>query len=148
MENLTLPNYEVQLIRGVVPPGPQGTSAGSSGTRAPSSCRRTAGWIVADNETQHLGAGRAPHGRTVAVPRLQHRDTYDHTVYLTFLVNPLTPAETTTLEDLGLLNPRRPSRRRRAGHRERAGALNGSDAPDFQKAVVLNSTPSFVDADR
>jgi len=31
--------------------------------------------------------------------------SYDHTVYLTFLVNPLTPAETTTLADLGLLNP-------------------------------------------
>ena len=61
-------------------------------------------WIIADDEVATWELDELP---TAGAWEFQGYNTgsYDHTVYLTFLVNPLSPTETTTLEDLGLLGP-------------------------------------------
>jgi hypothetical protein len=103
-DDLTLPAYEVQLIRWRVPPGPQGNLGWQLWYSGAIVLPQNGLWIVADNEYATWELDELP---TAGAWQFQGYNTgsYDHTIYLTFLVNPLTPAETTTLEDLGLLSP-------------------------------------------
>ncbi len=105
VENLTLPNYEVQLIQWVVPPGPQGLLGWQLWYSGAIVVPQNGGWIVTDNERNTWELDGLPTAGDWQFHGYNTDDTYDHTVYLRFLVNPLTPAETTTLEDLGLLVP-------------------------------------------
>ena len=50
VENLTLPNYEVQLIQWVVPPGPQGLMGWQLWYSNAVVLPLNGGWIIADNE--------------------------------------------------------------------------------------------------
>jgi hypothetical protein len=61
-------------------------------------------WIIADNEYATWELDELPTGGSWEFQGY-NTGTYDHTVYLTFLCNPLTQEEATTLEDLGMLEP-------------------------------------------
>jgi hypothetical protein len=101
---LTTPQYEVQLIRWRVPPGPQGNMGWQLLYSGSIVFPQNGLWIIADNEYATWELDELPTGGSWQFQGY-NTGTYDHTVYLTFLMNPLTQAETTTLEDLGLLNP-------------------------------------------
>lgn len=101
---LTLPNYEVQLIRWRVPPGPQGNLGWQLLYSNAIVLPQNGGWIVADNEYATWEIDELPTAGDWYF-NAYNTGSYDHTVYLTFLVNPLTASETTTLEDLGLISP-------------------------------------------
>jgi hypothetical protein len=101
---LTTPQYEVQLIRWRVPPGPQGNMGWQLLYSGSIVFPQNGLWIIADNEYATWELDELPTGGSWQFQGY-NTGSYDHTVYLTFLMNPLTQAETTTLEDLGLLNP-------------------------------------------
>jgi len=92
--DLTLPNYEVQLLRWRVPPGPQGNLGWQLWYSGAVILPQNGTWIVADNEYATWELDELPtagdwqfYGYNIG--------SYDHTVYLTFLVNPLSPASLT-----------------------------------------------------
>ena len=101
---LTLPNYEVQLIRWRVPPGPQGNLGWQLLYSGAIVLPQNGGWIIADNEYATWELDELP---TAGDWYFNGYNTgsYDHTVYLTFLVNPLSVETAPTLADLGLLQP-------------------------------------------
>ncbi len=103
-DDLTLPSYEVQLIRWRVPPGPQGNLGWQLWYANAIVFPQNQTWLVADNEYATWELDELP---TAGHWQFRGYNTgdYDHTVFLTFLVNPLTPTVSTTLEDLGLLSP-------------------------------------------
>jgi hypothetical protein len=102
--DLTLPNYEVQLIRWRVPPGPQGNLGWQLWYSGALVLPQNGGWIIADDEYATWELDELP---TAGDWQFYGYNTgsYDHTVYLTFLVNPLSSETPTTLTDLGLLGP-------------------------------------------
>ena len=101
---LTIPQYEVQLIRWRVPPGPQGNLGWQLLYSGSIVFPQNGLWIVADNEYATWELDELPTGGSWEFQGY-NTGTYDHTVYLTFLCNPLTQEEATTLEDLGMLEP-------------------------------------------
>jgi hypothetical protein len=101
---LTIPQYEVQLIRWRVPPGPQGNLGWQLLYSGSIIFPQNGLWIVADNEFATWELDELPTGGSWEFQGY-NTGTYDHTVYLTFLCNPLTQEEATTLEDLGMLEP-------------------------------------------
>jgi hypothetical protein len=101
---LTIPQYEVQLIRWRVPPGPQGNLGWQLWYSGSIVFPQNGGWIVADNEYATWELDELPSGGSWEFQGY-NTGTYDHTVFLTLLCNPLTQVEETTLEELGLLNP-------------------------------------------
>jgi hypothetical protein len=101
---LTIPQYEVQLIRWRVPPGPQGNLGWQLLYSGAIVFPQNGLWIVADNEYATWELDELPTGGDWQF-RGYNTGTYDHTVYLTFLCNPLSQEEGTTLEDLGMLAP-------------------------------------------
>jgi hypothetical protein len=101
-KDLTLPQYEVQLIQWVVPPGPQGNLGWQLWYSGAIVVPQNGGWIITDNERNTWELDELPVAGDWQFHGYNTGD-YDHTVYLRFLVNPLTQEETTTLEDLGLL---------------------------------------------
>jgi hypothetical protein len=101
---LTTPNYEVQLIRWRVPPGPQGNLGWQLYYSGSIVLPQNGLWVIADNESDKMELDELPTGGSWEFLGY-NTGIYDHTVYLTFYMNPLTQAETTTLEDLGLLSP-------------------------------------------
>jgi hypothetical protein len=101
---LTIPQYEVQLIRWRVPPGPQGNLGWQLLYSGSLVFPQNGLWIVADNEFATWELDELPTGGSWEFQGY-NTGTYDHTVYLTFLCNPLTQEEATTLEDLGMLEP-------------------------------------------
>jgi hypothetical protein len=103
-QDITLPNYEVQLVRWRVPPGPQGNLGWQLLYSGALVIPQVAGWVIADNEEDKMELDELPTGGSWQFVGY-NTGSYDHTVYLTFYCNPLTQAEITTLEDLGLLNP-------------------------------------------
>ena len=103
-DDLTLPNYEVQLIRWRVPPGPQGNLGWQLWYSDALILPQNGLWMIADNEYDKLELDELPTAGDWQF-KGYNSGTYDHTVYLTFYCNPLTPEDVTTLEDLGLLSP-------------------------------------------
>jgi hypothetical protein len=101
---LTIPQYEVQLIRWRVPPGPQGNLGWQLLYSGSLVFPQNGLWIIADNEYATWELDELPTGGSWEFQGY-NTGTYDHTVYLTFLCNPLTQEEATTLEDLGMLEP-------------------------------------------
>ena len=101
---LTIPQYEVQLIRWRVPPGPQGNLGWQLLYSGSLVFPQNGLWIIADNEYATWELDELPTGGSWELQGY-NTGTYDHTVYLTFLCNPLTQEEATTLEDLGMLEP-------------------------------------------
>lgn len=101
---LTTPQYEVQLIRWRVPPGPQGNLGWQLLYSGSLVFPQNGLWIIADNEYATWELDELPTGGSWEFQGY-NTGTYDHTVYLTFLCNPLTQEEATTLEDLGMLEP-------------------------------------------
>ena len=101
---LTIPQYEVQLIRWRVPPGPQGNLGWQLLYSGSLVFPQNGLWIIADNEYATWELDELPTGGSWEFQGY-NTGTYDHTVYLTFLCNPLTQEEATPLEDLGMLEP-------------------------------------------
>ena len=101
---LTIPQYEVQLLRWRVPPGPQGNLGWQLLYSGSLVFHQNGLWIIADNEYATWELDELPTGGSWEFQGY-NTGTYDHTVYLTFLCNPLTQEEATTLEDLGMLEP-------------------------------------------
>jgi hypothetical protein len=101
---LTIPQYEVQLIRWRVPPGPQGNLGWQLLYSGSLVFPQNGLWIIAYNEYATWELDELPTGGSWEFQGY-NTGTYDHTVYLTFLCNPLTQEEATTLEDLGMLEP-------------------------------------------
>jgi hypothetical protein len=101
---LTIPQYEVQLIRWRVPPGPQGNLGWQLLYSGSLVFPQNGTWVIADNEYATWELDELPTGGSWEFQGY-NTGTYDHTVYLTFLCNPLTQEEATTLEDLGMLEP-------------------------------------------
>ena len=86
--DLTLPAYEVQLIRWRVPPGPQGNLGWQLWYSNAVVLPQNGGWIIADNEYATWELDELPTAGDWQFYGY-NTGTYDHTVYLTFLVNPL-----------------------------------------------------------
>ena len=87
-QDLTLPAYEVQLIRWRVPPGPQGNLGWQLLYANAIVLPQNGGWIIADNEYATWELDELPTAGDWQFYGY-NTGTYDHTVYLTFLVNPL-----------------------------------------------------------
>ena len=88
--DLTLPAYEVQLIRWRVPPGPQGNLGWQLWYAGALVLPQNGLWIVADNESDKMELDELPTAGAWQFLGYNIGD-YDHTVYLTFYCNPLTP---------------------------------------------------------
>jgi hypothetical protein len=103
-QDITLPNYEVQLIRWRVPPGPQGNLGWQLWYSDALILPQNGLWIVADGEWDKMELDELP---TAGDWQFVGYNTgsHDHTTYLTFYCNPLTTETPTTLADLGLLGP-------------------------------------------
>ncbi len=89
--DITTPNYEVQLIRWRVPPGPNGEMGWQLWYADAIVLPQNKLWIVASDEYATWELDELP---TAGSWQFQgyNTGTYDHTVYLTFLMNPLSDA--------------------------------------------------------
>jgi hypothetical protein len=93
-QDIALPNYEVQLIRWRVPPGPQGNLGWQIWYSGALVIPQNGLWIVADNELATWELDELPTAGDWEFVAY-NTGNYDHTVYLTFLCNPLSPASLT-----------------------------------------------------
>ena len=100
--DIPTPNYEVQLIRWRVPPGPQGNLGWQLWYSGAIVLPQNGLWIVADNEYATWELDELPTGGAWQFYGY-NTGSYDHTVYLTFLMNPLAPGPSAS--DLGLIEP-------------------------------------------
>ena len=100
---LTIPQYEVQLIRWRVPPGPQGNLGWQLLYSGSLVVPQNGTWVITDNETGRWELDELPTGGAWSFQGYNTDLHNDHTVYLRFLLDPL--AQPFTLEDLGILDP-------------------------------------------
>jgi hypothetical protein len=97
---LTIPQYEVQLVQWVVPPGPGGQMGWQLRYDNEIVIPQNGGWIVTDNEKNTWELDELPTGGSWGFAGY-NVGVYNHTVYLRFLCNPL--ASTTDSGDLGVI---------------------------------------------
>lgn len=86
--DITLPAYEVQLIRWRVPPGPQGNLGWQLWYSGAIVLPQNGLWIIADGEWDKMELDELPTAGDWQFYGY-NTGTYDHTVYLTFYCNPL-----------------------------------------------------------
>jgi hypothetical protein len=86
--DLTMPNYEVSIIQWVVPPGPQGNLGWQLQYSNAIVVPQNGGWIITDNEKNSWDIENLPTGGDWQFVGY-NTGSYDHTVYLRFLLNPL-----------------------------------------------------------
>jgi len=100
---LTIPQYEVQLVQWVVPPGPSGNLGWQLLYSGSIVVPQNGGWIITDNERNTWELDELPTGGSWSFAGYNTDLVNSHTVYIRFLCNRL--AEPFTLEDLGILSP-------------------------------------------
>lgn len=85
---LTFPNYEVVQIQWVVPPGPQGNLGWQLMISKQVVIPQNGGWIITDNEKNEWDINELPSTGDWGF-NAYNTGAYDHTVYLRFLIAPL-----------------------------------------------------------
>lgn len=100
--DLPVPQYELQLVQWVVPPGPQGNLGWQLWYSDALVIPQNGGWIITDNERNTWELDDMPTGGDWTFVGY-NTGSYDHTVYLRFLMNPLSSGAAPS--DLGLISP-------------------------------------------